>query len=126
MSKKILVVDDSTVLRAAVKFCLTNAGYEVVEAINGKHGLEVLQALWDAGERPAMILSDINMPVLDGIGFIKQIKLGPAKFVPILVLTTESQDTKKLEGKAAGASGWLVKPFKDEQLVGAVKKFVRD
>jgi two-component system chemotaxis response regulator CheY len=123
--KTILVVDDSAVLRASVRFSLTAAGYEVVEAENGKDGLDKLEELDQRGERPAMILSDINMPVMDGITFIKRVKATDAKFVPILVLTTESQDKKKMEGKAAGATGWLVKPFKDDQLQAVVRKLVR-
>lgn len=126
MGKKILVVDDSAVLRASVKFTLTSAGYQVVEAHDGKHALQILKEMSLASERPAMILSDINMPVMDGITFIKQVKQTSCKFIPILVLTTESQETKKAEGKAAGASGWLVKPFREQQLVDVVHKFVRD
>ncbi|MEI7893229.1 MAG: response regulator [Myxococcales bacterium] len=126
MGKKILVVDDSAVLRASVKFTLMSAGFEVVEAHDGKHGLEVLKQMVTAGDRPVIILTDINMPVMDGISFIKYVKQTSCKFVPILVLTTESQEVKKNEGKDAGASGWLVKPFKDDQLTAVVKKFVRD
>jgi two-component system, chemotaxis family, chemotaxis protein CheY len=126
MGKKILVVDDSAVLRASVKFTLSAAGYDVVEATDGKKGLEVLKGMVETGERPTMILSDINMPVMDGIAFIKYVKQTSCKFVPILVLTTESQDSKKQEGKDAGASGWLVKPFQDNQLLAVVRKFVRD
>ena len=125
MGKKILVVDDSAVLRASVRFTLESAGYTVVEAEHGRHGLEVLKEMVQGNDRPAMILSDINMPIMDGITFIKNVKKTSCKFVPILVLTTESQQTKKMEGKSAGASGWLVKPFKDEQLLGVIKKFVR-
>ena len=125
MSKKILVVDDSAVLRASVRFTLSAAGFDVVEAENGKRGLEVLKEMTQANDRPAMILSDINMPVMDGITFIKYVKQTSCKFVPILVLTTESQASKKMEGKEAGASGWLVKPFEEKQLLGVVNKFVR-
>jgi two-component system chemotaxis response regulator CheY len=77
------------------------------------------------GKHVAMIISDINMPVMDGIAFIKEVKKTPFKYTPILVLTTESQEDKKMEGKKAGASGWLVKPFKPEQLINVTKKFVR-
>lgn len=126
MGKRILVVDDSAVLRASVKFTLTAAGYDVVEADNGKKGLEVLKQLSEADQRPATILSDINMPVMDGITFIKYVKQTSCKYIPILVLTTESQEAKKNEGRAAGASGWLVKPFQEAQLLGVVKKFLRE
>jgi two-component system chemotaxis response regulator CheY len=125
-AKKVLVVDDSAVLRASVKFTLSAQGFDIVEANDGKHGLDVLRGLVEAEQRPAIILSDINMPVMDGITFIKYVKQTSCKFIPILVLTTESQESKKQEGKAAGASGWLVKPFTEEQLVGAVKRFVKD
>jgi len=125
MGKKILVVDDSAVLRASVKFTLTAAGFEVIEAHHGKHALEILKQMTLANERPEMILSDVNMPVMDGITFIKQVKQTSSKYIPILVLTTESQESKKNEGKAAGASGWLVKPFKEDQLISVVRKFVR-
>lgn len=125
MSKYILVVDDSATLRASVNYTLKEAGFETLNAVNGKDGLDKLQAAMAEGKHVSMIISDINMPVMDGITFIKEVKKTPYKFTPILVLTTESQEEKKLEGKRAGASGWLVKPFKPEQLVYVTKKFVR-
>lgn len=125
MSKTILIVDDSATLRASVNFVLTDAGYSVIQAKNGEEGLLKLDENKRSGEKVDMIISDINMPVMDGISFIKEVKKGEFRFVPILILTTESENSKKMEGKAAGASGWLVKPFKPEQLVWVVKKFVR-
>lgn len=125
MKKSILVVDDSAVLRASVRFSLTNAGYEVIEAGNGKEGLGKLKQMVEQGRRPSMIISDINMPIMDGITFIKNVKKTSCRFVPILVLTTESQSQKKMEGKRAGATGWLVKPFNDGQLAAVVGKLVR-
>jgi len=125
MSKVVLVVDDSATLRMSVEMALKPAGYEVVHARNGQEGLEQLDNLGSSQRTPAMIISDINMPIMDGISFIKEVKKTPYKFLPILVLTTEREDSKKLEGKKAGASGWLVKPFKPETLVGVVKKFTR-
>jgi two-component system chemotaxis response regulator CheY len=125
MSKTILIVDDSATLRASVNFVLTDAGYNVIQAKNGEEGLLKLDESKRSGEKVDMIISDINMPVMDGISFIKEVKKGEFRFVPILILTTESENSKKMEGKAAGASGWLVKPFKPEQLVWVVKKFVR-
>jgi len=113
MSKIILVVDDSATLRMSVEMTLQSAGYEVVHAVNGQE------------PPPAMIISDINMPVMDGITFIKEVKKTPFRYLPILVLTTEREDSKKLEGKKAGASGWLVKPFKPETLLAVVRKFTR-
>ncbi len=126
MGKMILVVDDSAVLRASVKFALTSAGFEVVEAKDGKDGLAVLESLEGEENRPSMIISDVNMPIMDGITFIKEVKKTQWKYLPILVLTTESQQSMKMEGKKAGASGWLVKPFKEDQLIDLIKKFVRN
>lgn len=125
MGKTILVVDDSAVVRASVKFALASAGFDVAEATNGKEGLSVLDSLSVGGKRPSLILSDINMPVMDGIAFIAGVKKSAHKFVPILVLTTESQESKKQEGRQAGAAGWLVKPFAEDQLLAVVRKLVR-
>jgi two-component system chemotaxis response regulator CheY len=125
MKKKILVVDDSATLRASVNYTLKSAGFETMNAVNGADGLEKLTEAHKQGDQIGMIISDINMPVMDGITFIKEVKKTPFKFLPILVLTTESQDDMKLKGKQAGASGWLVKPFKPEQLVYVTKKFMR-
>jgi two-component system, chemotaxis family, chemotaxis protein CheY len=125
MNRTILIVDDSATLRASVNFVLTDAGYNVIQAKNGEEGLAKLLENKRTGEKVDMIISDINMPVMDGITFIKEVKKGEFRFIPILILTTESENSKKMEGKAAGASGWLVKPFKPEQLVWVVKKFVR-
>jgi two-component system, chemotaxis family, chemotaxis protein CheY len=125
MNRTILIVDDSATLRASVNFVLTDAGYSVIQAKNGEEGLAKLLENKRTGEKVDMIISDINMPVMDGISFIKEVKKGEFRFIPILILTTESENSKKMEGKAAGASGWLVKPFKPEQLVWVVKKFVR-
>lgn len=125
MNRTILIVDDSATLRASVNFVLTDAGFEILQAKNGEEGLEKLDESKRLGIKIDMIISDINMPVMDGISFIREVKKGDFRFVPILILTTESENAKKMEGKAAGASGWLVKPFKPEQLVWVVKKFVR-
>ena len=125
MKKKILVVDDSATLRASVNYTLKSAGFETINAVNGADGLEKLTQAHKQGDQIGMIISDINMPFMDGITFIKEVKKTPFKFLPILVLTTESQDDMKLKGKQAGASGWLVKPFKPEQLVYVTKKFMR-
>ena len=118
MSKTILTVDDSVSIRQMVSFTLKNAGYDVVEAVDGRDGITKLD-----GRQVHMVITDLNMPNLDGIGMIKQVRTMPAyKFIPIVMLTTESQDSKKQEGKAAGATGWIVKPFNPEQLVAVVKK----
>jgi two-component system chemotaxis response regulator CheY len=125
MPAKVLIVDDSPVMRASVKFALTSAGLEVAEASDGQNGLEVLSAMAGRAEKPAMIITDVNMPRMDGLTFVREVKKTGFKFVPILVLTTESQADKKQEGKQAGAAGWLVKPFTPQQLLDVVKKFVR-
>lgn len=126
MVKNILIVDDSPTVRTSLSFCLSNAGYAVTEAVDGKDGLKKLEEFKIKGEFVSLIISDINMPRMDGITFIKEIKKTSFKFVPILVLTTESQQGKKKEGKRAGASGWLVKPFRPEDLLWIIKKFTRE
>jgi two-component system chemotaxis response regulator CheY len=125
MSKLVLLVDDSATLRMSVEMTLKGAGYEVAQAQNGQEGLNLLQQLQAQGRGLDMIISDVNMPVMDGITFIKEVKKTPFRYLPILVLTTEREDSKKLEGKKAGAAGWLVKPFKPETLVSVVRKFTR-
>jgi len=101
-----------------VSFTLKQSGYDVIEAVDGKDALAKLGT-----NRVDMLITDLNMPNLDGIGLIKGARALPAcKFIPIIMLTTESQDTKKVEGKAAGATGWIVKPFKPDQLLAVVKK----
>ena len=118
MAKRILTADDSASVRQMVSFTIKNAGYEVVEAVDGKDALSKLN-----GNPIHMVITDLNMPNLDGIGLVKNIRANPAyKFIPIILLTTESQESKKLEGKTAGATGWIVKPFKPEQLIAVIKK----
>ncbi len=118
MGKTIMTVDDSASVRQMVSFTLKGAGYEVVEAVDGKDALSKL-----GGSPVQMIITDLNMPNLDGIGLIKEVRTNASyKFVPIIMLTTESQDSKKQEGKSAGATGWIVKPFKPDQLLAVVKK----
>lgn len=118
MTKRIMTVDDSVSVRQMVSFTLKNAGYETIEATDGKDALSKLN-----GSGANMIVTDLNMPNLDGIGLIKEVRAKPDyKFIPIIMLTTESQDEKKQEGKSAGATGWIVKPFKPEQLLAVVKR----
>jgi two-component system chemotaxis response regulator CheY len=124
MEKHILFVDDSPTVRSSVSFCLRNAGYKVTEAVDGKNALEQLQAIKDKGESLSLIITDINMPQMDGIALISEVKETEFKFIPILVLTTEAQESVIEKGRAAGASGWLLKPFQPEQLLWAVKKVV--
>ena len=117
MAKVILTVDDSSSVRQMVKFTLTGAGYAVIEAVDGKDALKKLTAPVN------LILTDLNMPNLDGIELIRSVRANPAcKGVPIIMLTTESHESRKLEGKAAGATGWIVKPFAAKQLLAVVKR----
>ncbi len=118
MAKVILTVDDSASIRQMVSFTLKNEGYEIVEAVDGVDALSKLQQ-----NPPDMVLTDLHMPNMDGIELIKNVRSNPSfKFIPIIFLTTESKAERKQAGKAAGATGWIVKPFKPEQLVGVVKK----
>jgi two-component system chemotaxis response regulator CheY len=118
MAKTIMIVDDSASLRQVVKIALGKAGYEVIEASDGKDALAKLD-----GRKVHLIISDVNMPNLDGIGLVKAVKALPAyRFTPIIMLTTESQEDKKREGQAAGAKAWVVKPFQPEQMLAAVAK----
>jgi len=124
MEKHILVVDDSPTIRSSVSFCLRNAGYRVTEASDGKDALQKLQFIKDKDQSLALIITDINMPEMDGITFITKVKETELKFLPILVLTTEAEESMIEKGRAAGISGWLLKPFQPEQLLWAVKKVV--
>ena len=118
MSKTIMTVDDSASVRQMVSFTLKNAGYGVVEACDGQDALSKIN-----GGAINMVITDLNMPNMDGLGLIRALRANPGfKFTPIVMLTTESQDSMKQQGKAAGATGWIVKPFKPEQLLAVVKK----
>ena len=118
MAKTIMVVDDSISIRQVVGLALKQAGYDVIEGVDGKDALAKL-----TGQKVNLIISDVNMPNMDGIAFVRELKTRPAyKFTPVLMLTTESQEDKKEQGKAAGARAWMVKPFKPEALLAAVQK----
>jgi len=120
MAKSILAVDDSASIRQMVSFTLKSSGYEVVEAVDGMDGLEKAK-----GKSFNLILTDQNMPRMDGLTLIKSLRgLPQYKTVPILMLTTESSDAMKQQGRAAGATGWLVKPFDPQKLVEVVKKVI--
>ena len=120
MGKLILIVDDSASLRQVVGIALKGAGYDVVEASDGRDALGKL-----TGQKVNLIISDVNMPNMDGITFVKEVKkLSSYKFTPVMMLTTESQQDKKMEGKAAGAKAWLVNPFQPPTLLDAVSKLV--
>jgi two-component system chemotaxis response regulator CheY len=120
MSKTIMTVDDSASIRQMVSFTLQEEDYNVIEASDGKDALSKMN-----GGNLDLIITDLNMPNMNGIELIKVLRMDPThQYIPIIMLTTESQNHKKMEGKAAGATGWLVKPFVPEQLVQVVKKVI--
>lgn len=120
MAKTIMVVDDSASLRQVVGIALRSAGYEVLEGCDGRDALAKL-----TGQKVHLIISDVNMPNMDGISFVKAVKAMPAyRFTPVIMLTTESAEGKKAEGQAAGAKAWVVKPFRPEVMLNAVQKLV--
>jgi two-component system chemotaxis response regulator CheY len=120
MAKMVMVVDDSSSVRQVVSIALKSAGYEVIEACDGKDALAKLN-----GQKIHLMISDVNMPNMDGITLVKEVKkLANYRFTPIIMLTTESQEGKKLEGQAAGAKAWVVKPFQPAQMLAAVAKLV--
>lgn len=120
--KTILCVDDSTTVLLSLTAILAKAGYGTDKAASGDEGLAKLKG----GLKPDLIITDLNMPGMNGIEFIKQVRLQPnLRFVPILFLTTESQQSKRAEAKTAGASGWLVKPVNGDELLNTIKLVVR-
>jgi two-component system chemotaxis response regulator CheY len=120
MNKTIMTVDDSVSVRMMVGFALKDAGYEIVEAENG---LDALAKLDEHDIR--MVVADVNMPEMDGIEFVRKMRQHPKhKFTPVVMLTTESHESIKAKGKEAGATGWIVKPFKPQQLVNVVRKVI--
>ncbi len=120
MSKTVMIVDDSSSLRTVVSLALKRAGYDVVEAEDGQDAMSKLD-----GRKLNLIVSDVNMPRMDGIQFVTQVKQHPRyKFTPVIMLTTEGQDAKKEQGRAAGAKAWITKPFNPPILLDAVSKLV--
>jgi two-component system chemotaxis response regulator CheY len=120
MAKTVMIVDDSASLRQVVGIALRGAGYDVIEACDGQDALGKL-----SGQKVHLIISDVNMPRMDGIALVKNVKQMPAyRFTPVIMLTTESQEGKKLEGKAAGAKAWVVKPFQPAQMLDAVSRLI--
>lgn len=121
MGRTILIVDDSASMRQLVTFALKDAGYDVITAVDGKDAVSKVN-----GTKVDMVVTDLNMPNMDGIELIKQLRSSStSRFTPVIMLTTESQDSRKQEGRAAGASRWIVKPFTPEKLIDVIKKFVR-
>lgn len=120
MKIDVLTVDDSASMREVIAFTLRNAGYTVVEAVDGVDALAKL-----AAAPVRLVITDLNMPRLDGISLIRQVRALPdCKFIPIVMLTTESQEDRKQLARQAGASGWIVKPFRGEQLVAVARRFL--
>lgn len=120
MAKTIMIVDDSASLRQVVGIALKGAGYDVIEGRDGQDALSKL-----TGQKVHLIISDVNMPNMDGISFVTAVKQMPNyKFTPVIMLTTESDEAKKRQGQAAGAKAWVVKPFKPDTLLAAVQKLV--
>jgi len=120
MSKTVMIVDDSASIRQVVSITLHGAGYEVIEACDGKDALAKL-----GGQRVHLVISDVNMPNMDGITFVRELKkIGSYKFTPVIMLTTEAADEKKRDGQAAGAKAWVVKPFAPQQMLSAVSQLI--
>jgi len=118
VSRPILIVDDSVTIRQMLSFTLKSAGYAVTEACDGRDALDKLE-----GQRVDLIITDLNMPRMDGITLIRAVRTRPAsRNTPVLMLTTESQDVKKQEGRAAGATGWIVKPFQPDRLLQVIAR----
>lgn len=119
MGKKVLIADDSTSMRQMIEFTLSDAGYTVVQSVDGEDAVTKFSA--DVN----LVITDLNMPKMNGIDLIKKIRGGSVnKFVPIIMLTTESEQSKKDEGKKAGATAWIVKPFTPENLLETIKKVI--
>jgi two-component system chemotaxis response regulator CheY len=120
MSKTIMVIDDSASLRQVVGIALKGAGYTVLEGRDGQDGLSKL-----TGQKVHLVVCDVNMPIMDGFTFLRELKkLAAYRFTPVIMLTTETHDDKKQEGREAGAKAWVTKPFKPEVLLAAVQKLV--
>ena len=118
MAKTVMIVDDSGSFRTVVRLALQKAGYETVEAVDGKDAVGKLD-----GRKLNLIVCDVNMPNMDGLSFLRHLRTtSNYKFTPVIMLTTESQESKKAEGKAAGARAWITKPFQPSTLVDAVNK----
>ncbi len=122
MKKNILIIDDSESIREVVASALEQSGYNVIKGINGLDGLKCLKE----AEAIDLIVTDLNMPIMDGISFLKEVRsIDTYKYLPVIILTTESQEQKKQEAKNAGATGWIIKPFSKEKLLEVIKKVIR-
>ena len=124
MEKYIMIIDDSPTIRISVELAIKNLGYPTDGAENGHDALEKIKKIKDRGDDIALVISDINMPQMDGIEFINEFRKID-KFTPVIVLTTESSQEQIGKGKEAGAAGWIIKPFKPDELLGVVEKFIK-
>lgn len=124
MNKYIMVIDDSPTIRVSVELALKQLGFPIRQAENGKDALDKIAEIKNSGDEIVLCLSDINMPVLNGIEFITEFR-GTDKFTPVIVLTTEAEKDIIQKGKDAGASGWIIKPFQADDLINVVKRFVK-
>ncbi len=122
--KHILVVDDSPTIRVSVEYTIKKLGYQIRQAENGQDALDKIAEIKKAGDDIALCICDVNMPVMDGITFIREFRKTD-RFTPVLVLTTESENEKVSAGREAGASGWIIKPFQPAELLKIVEKFIR-
>lgn len=124
MSKYIMIIDDSPTIRVSVEMALKELGHNIKQAENGQDALDKINEITLSGGEVALCISDINMPVLNGIEFITEFRKQD-KFTPVVVLTTEAEKDMIQKGRSAGASGWIIKPFKAEDLINVVKRFVK-
>lgn len=122
MNKNILIVDDSESIREAIGLALSGAGYHVEKAVDGEDGIRMLRSV----SQVDLVITDLNMPNMDGINLVQEVRKDDAyKYLPILILTTESQNVKRMEARKAGATGWIIKPFVKEQLLQVIQKVLR-
>lgn len=124
MGKFIMVIDDSPTIRVSVEMALKQLGHQIKQAENGQDALEKIKEIKKGGEEIALCLTDINMPIMNGIEFITEFRKID-KFTPVVILTTEAEKDIIQKGKEAGASGWIIKPFQAEDLINVVKRFVK-
>lgn len=122
--KYIMAIDDSATIRTSIAFVLKETGLPIEQAENGSDALKKIQDIRQSGGDVLLYITDVNMPVMDGLSFVKELRKSD-KFTPVLMLTTESENSMIKAGKEAGASGWIIKPFKADQLLNTVKKLIR-
>ncbi|MBN2039829.1 MAG: response regulator [Spirochaetes bacterium] len=120
----VMIIDDSVTIRKSIELVIKNLGVAIKHAQNGKEALNVIKGIKESGDNLSLCITDVNMPVMDGITFVKEFRKDD-RFTPVLMLTTEAGEAAINAGKEAGASGWIVKPFRTDQLIDAVKKFIR-